>query len=463
MGAGERADGTGDHRGRPVRSPQGELVALVERAEGDHAAEAAAYDEWQPEPHHPAEGPPFPAVPALVADTLGLALATVRRIAPWFGLPPEVAGGLDAIRHHPRLRHLVGDVGPNGHADSLLPVVTALVQGVATGGGGLALDVLQRLAVWREASAEGAAWSERETSLVRGPEEASADAVTVLRPGRTPQDAADRYTTRSMAAGLAVGAATLPFAGVRKAIAVAVASVPKAPGAGREGFATSLGRELALRGVVTMDRTALRRLGQVDTILLDEEALRGDRYELMDLELFADTDHAQVSERLFALFDSQRPLSPERTDEWSLGPLDELHLRGRTGGKAVKRLRKRGAEKFLGLARGHRLLAVAGLGTQSAPGSEAVAAAARRAGARVVVASDRERPAPAYADAVVPAGDRLAASVRDLQVDGAVVLLISGNRTALGAADCAIGVHREAEHTPGEHTSWSERTWRQPA
>ncbi|MER7664738.1 cation-transporting P-type ATPase [Streptomyces sp. NPDC096193] len=436
----------------PSAPPQDELVALVERAEGDHAAEVAAYDEWQPEPHHPAEGPPFPAVPALVADTLGLALVTVRRIAPWFGLPPEVAGAIDAIRHHPRLRHLVGDVGPNGHADSLLPVVTALVQGVATGGGGLALDVLQRLAVWREASAEGAAWSERETKLVRGPEEASADAVTVPRPGRTPQDAADRYTERSMAAGLAAGVATLPFAGVRKAIAVAVASVPKAPGAGREGFATSLGRDLARRGVVTMDRTALRRLGQVDTILLDEEALRGDQYELVDLELFEDTDHEQLSERLFALFDSHEPLSLERDGDWSLGPLDELHLKGRSGGKAVKRLRKHGAEKFLGLARGHRLLAVAGLGTQSAPGSEAVAAAARRAGARVVVASDRKGPAPAFADAVVPAGDRLAASVRDLQADGAVVLLISGNRTALGAADCAIGVHGEAEHTPwGAH------------
>ncbi|MFJ8077095.1 HAD-IC family P-type ATPase [Streptomyces sp. NPDC096176] len=432
--------------------PQNELVALVEQAEGDHAADAAAYDAWQPEPHHPAEGQPFPAVPALVADTLGLALVTLRRLAPWFGLPPEIAGGIDAVRSHPRLRHLIEDVGPNEHADSLLPVVAALVQGVATGGGGLALDVLQRLAVWREASAEGTAWCERETNLVRSPEEASADAVTAHRPGPTQRDAADRYAVRSMAAGLAAGAATLPFAGVRKAIAVAVASVPKAPGAGREGFATSLGRHLALRGVVTMDRTALRRLGQVDTILLDEQALRGDRYEPVDLELFEGADPEQVSERLFALFDSDTPLSLQRAGGWALGPLDELNLKGRTGRKAAKRLRRRGAEKFLGLARGHRLLAVAGLSTQSAPGAEAVAAAARRAGARVVVASDRERPGLTFADAVVPAGEHLAASVRDLQADGAVVLLVSGNRPALGAADCAIGVHREEEHTPwGAH------------
>ncbi|MGW7330942.1 haloacid dehalogenase, partial [Streptomyces sp. NPDC054840] len=151
--------------------PQSELVALVKAAEGEHTADAQAFDAWQPEPHHPAEGPPYPAVPALVADTLGLALVTLRRLAP-FGLPPEIAAAIDAVRYHPRLRHLVEDAGTDEHSDSLLPVVGALVQGLATGGGGLALDVLQRLAVWREANAENAAWREGESRLVRGPDEA---------------------------------------------------------------------------------------------------------------------------------------------------------------------------------------------------------------------------------------------------------------------------------------------------
>ncbi|WP_435603795.1 HAD-IC family P-type ATPase [Streptomyces sp. bgisy130] len=429
-----------------------ELVALVKRAEGDHAADAEAFDEWQPEPRHPAEGPPFPAVPALVADTLGLALVTFRRLAPWFGLPPEVAGGLDAVRYHPRLRHLVEDISPSERADSLLPVIGALVQGVATGGGGLALDVLQRVAAWREASDERAAWREREAGLVRGPDEAAADAVTAGRTAPPPQDGADRYAERSMMAGLAAGLAALPFAGIRKAIAIGVASVPKPPGAGREGFATALGRHLALRGVVTMDRTALRRLGQVDTILLEEESLRGDRYEPVDLELLAGTDPEQVSERLFSLFDSDVPLAVRNAGGWVLGPLDELDLKGRTGRKAANGLRRSGSEKILGLARGHQLQAVVGLATQSAPGAEAVAAAARRAGARVVVASDRDAPGFGFADAVLPAGDRLADSVRGLQADGAVVLLVATHRRALGTADCAIGVHREEERTPwGAH------------
>ncbi|MFJ8666413.1 HAD-IC family P-type ATPase [Streptomyces sp. NPDC093600] len=517
--------------------PESELVALVEQAEGDHAADAEAFDEWHPEPHHPAEGPPFPAVPALLADSLGLTLVTLRKLAPWFGLPPELAGVVDGLRRHPRLRHLLEDLSGGEQDDSLLPVLAALVQGVTTGGGGLALDILQRLALWREAGAERTAWREGEARLVRGPEEAAADPVTVGRAGPSPKDDTDRYTERSMAAGLAAALAVLPFAGVRRALAVAISSVPKAPAAGREGFAASLGRHLALRGAVTMDRTALRHLGQVDTILLEEKALRGDRYEPVDLELLKDADPERTVERLFALYDADAPLAARRDGEWTLAPLDELDLEKRTGRKAAKRLRRRGSEKILGLAHGRRLRAVAGLATPSAPGAEAVAAAARRAGARVVVASERvaagqawdqapdrspdraaggaadrtpgqasgtaagdaaEEPSgtaadqasgdavdqtsadapekasgkapgnapgnaadraadqdvrmPSYADAVVPGGDRLAASVRALQAEGAVVLLISGNREALGAADCAIGVHTKEEYTPwGAH------------
>ncbi|MFF0201237.1 HAD-IC family P-type ATPase [Streptomyces sp. NPDC005017] len=431
--------------------PQSELVALVRAAEGEHAADAEAFDAWQPEPHHPAEGPPHPAVPALVADALGLALVTLRRLAP-FGLPPEIAGGIDAVRYHPRLRHLVEGTEADEQDDSLLPVIGALVQGLATGGSGLALDVVQRLALWREAAAENAAWRAGEARLVRGPDEAAADAETVGRSGPVPQDDADRYAERSMAAGVAAGLLTLPFAGVRKAVAVAVAAVPKAPGAGREGFAAAFGRSLAQRGVVTMDRTVLRRLGQVDTIVLEEDALRGSLLEPRDMELVGDADSEQASERFFALFDADAPLDVRRDGDWVLGPLDGLDLEGRTGGEGANGLRRHGSEKVLGLARGRRLRAVVGLAVQSTPGAEAVAAAARRSGARVVMASDREGAGPPFADAVVPAGDGLLASVRALQASGAVVLLISGNRAALSAADCAVGAHDEDGFTPwGAH------------
>ncbi|MFD7629287.1 HAD-IC family P-type ATPase [Streptomyces sp. NPDC059851] len=447
-------------------APQADLVALVEGAEGAHAADEEAFDEWTPEPDHPAEGLPFASLAALAADTAGLAIATARRLAPWFGLPAEVAALIDALRTHPRLRHLVEDVSGEAGAESLLSVAGAVIQGVATGGSGIGLDVVLRAAAWREASAERDAWRVAEAGLVRSPEEASAEAVASERAGPLPKDAADRFAERSMAAGVVLAAAALPFAGLRRAIAVAVAAVPKAPKAGREGFAASLGRYLAQRGVVTMDRTVLRRLGQVDTILLEEDALRGERYEPMDLDVVNGADPAEAADRLFSLYDPDAPLATQHAGDWTLGPLEELPLdrepaaqggpdtAGPDGTRSdtAERMRRRGAEKVLGLARGRRLLAVAGLAAQTAPGAEAVAAAARRAGARVVVATTRDDARIPYADAVVPAGRRLVASLRGLQADGAVVLLLSGNRRALAEADCAIGVHHRGEHTPwGAH------------
>ncbi|MBT2365653.1 HAD-IC family P-type ATPase [Streptomyces sp. ISL-10] len=427
--------------------PERELVALVERAEGEIAPQADEFDEWCPEPHHPCEGPKTrQSVPALAADTVGLGISAMRQVAPWFRLPPELAALTGALQYHPRLRHLVTAVSSAEQAESVLPVISALTQGVATRGGGLALDVLERVAQWREATAEGKAWEEAEPRLVRGPADASAEPIVIDRAGPSPMDTTDRYAERAAAAGLAVGALAAPFAGPRRALAVALSAVPKAPDAGREGFATHLGRSLAMRGVVTMDRGALRRLGQVDTVVLDEDALRSDQYEPVDLELLSGADPERTAERLFGLFDADAPLGVVRDDDgWVLGPLDELDLTGRTGRQAEGRLRRRGSERVLGLAKGRRLQAVAGLATQTAPGAEAVTAAARRAGARVVLATDRSSPTFSFADAVVPAGGRLVASVRGLQADGAVVLLVSGNRRALGAADCGVGVHQEDE------------------
>ncbi|MFI0776770.1 HAD-IC family P-type ATPase [Streptomyces sp. NPDC021212] len=427
---------------------EAELVALIERAETrGPAAPTEEFDEWAPEPRHPSGGPrDAQSLAVVAADVLGLSVATALRMVPWLRLPTEASAALSAIQNHPRLRRLALAITRGEPTEATLPVLSALTQGVATRGGGLALDLTQRMALWREARAEGEAWAAMEPHLVHGPQDVAAEPIVVERPGPTPKDSMERFAERSMAVGAAVGALTAPFAGPRRGLAVAFSSIPKAPGAGREGFATSLGRFLALRGVLAMDRSALRRLGQVDTVVLDEAALRGDRYEPIDLELLGGADPGQVAERLFDLFDPDEPLEVRRDNGWVLGPLDRLELTGRTGRQAAARLRRKGGERTLGLARGHRLQAVAGLAAQAVPGAEAVAAAARRAGARIVLATDRPHPtAFTFADAVAPAGRRLVASVRALQADGAVVMLLSGNRRALGASDCGIGIHHEGE------------------
>ncbi|MBY8854524.1 hypothetical protein K7G98_42275, partial [Saccharothrix sp. MB29] len=79
---------------------------------------------------------------------------------------------------------------------------------------------------------------------------------------------------------------------------------------------------------------------------------------------------------------------------------------------------------------------------------DALAAAARDAGLRVVVATDRDRCPVRHADDVVPSGRGLVGAVRALQADGHVVLAVSDNRQALGSADCGVGVHRNGTPPP---------------
>ncbi|MGV9561270.1 HAD-IC family P-type ATPase [Streptomyces sp. NPDC003480] len=427
-----------------------ELIRIIAHAEAHGAAGTAdegGFDGWCPEPHHPCEAPRTrPTLPVLAADIAGLLLTVATRLSPWTPLPAEVGALATAVQCHPLLRRLAASVlGGRERPESAVPALNALVQGVATRGGGLVLDAAQRLAQWREANAALQAWSEAEPRLVRGPEDAQAEPTLAQRP-QAHEDVTARYAVRAMGAGAAVGALTTPAVGPRRALAVALSSMPKAPETGREGFATSLGRFLALRGVVAMDRGALRRLGQVDTVLLDVDALRSGRHELTDLELLDGADPSQVTDRLFALFDPAAPGLVHRDgDGWTLGPLEDLELTGGSGRGAADRLRHRGSEQVLGLARGDRLVAVAGVAMQTLPGAQALTAAARRSGIRVVLAGDQPYPELGFVDAMVPTGSRLVASVRALQADGGVVLLVSGNRRALGASDCGLGVHREGE------------------
>ncbi|MGV9248844.1 HAD-IC family P-type ATPase [Streptomyces sp. NPDC003710] len=430
--------------------PRQELLRIIAHAEAHGAAATAdpgGSDPWCPEPHHPCEGRRTrPALPVLAADVAGLLLTLATRLSPWTPLPAEVGALVSAVQCHPLLNRLAASVlGHRERPEAAIPVLNAIVQGVATRGGGLVLDAAQRLAQWREANAALEAWARAEPRLVRGPEDARAEPTVTQRP-REHQDVTERYAARAMGAGAAVGALATPGVGPRRALAVALSSMPKAPETGREGFATTLARFLALRGVVAMDRGALRRLGQVDTVLLDVDVLRSGRHELTDLELLGGAEPADVSDRLFALFDPAALARVHQDDDgWALGPLEGLDLTGRTGRRAADRLRHRGSEQVLGLSCRRRLVAVAGVATQTLPGAQALAAAARRSGIRVVLAGDRPYPELGFVDAMVPTGSRLVASVRGLQADGAVVLLVSGNRRALGASDCGIGVHREGE------------------
>jgi calcium-translocating P-type ATPase len=409
------------------------LVALVARAESEPDDE----DEKLAEEalHHPADGTAGTRLLATAAvDAVGVLLGAVNRIAPWVPLPTEVAGLLSAVNAHPDLRAALGRrMGGHEKADSRLSMATALVHGLAAGGEGSVLDLLIRGAQWREARAHERTWCAREADLVTGPEHAEAEPVVVERPEPVPESEVERYARRALAAGAAATAVAMPFAGPRRALGAGLAALPKAPAVGRAAFAARLGRVLARRGVLVMDRAVLRRLDLMDVLVIDTGALTTGRHQLTDLVPLPGSDPAALASAAFALFDPDEPDTVRRDGDWSLGPFDDLGLTGRTGTRERERLRERGASTVLCLAEGDRLQAVVAVDEVIAEGVDPLAAAARQAGLLVVEHEDGS----------------LVARVRALQADGHVVVVLTGDRRALGAADCGIGVHR-----PGEPPPW---------
>ncbi|GHF47064.1 calcium-translocating P-type ATPase [Amycolatopsis bartoniae] len=417
-----------------------DLVRVVERAEAepDTEQELVAEDEL----HHPADGVRGTRLlPTLAANAIGLGLSAITRVAPWAPLPAELAALPSVLDLHPKLRELAAKrAGSGERADTATSIAAALGHGLAAGGEGTLLDTVQRVEQWREARAYSKAWCAAESSLITGPEDAAADPVVVERPRPLPDGPVEDYERKVLAAGAAATAVMLPF-GPRRALGIGLASLPKAAEAGRAAFGAHLGRVLARHGTLVMDRAVLRRLDTVDMVVVDEGAL--DTGRMAPSELKALSDEAGLVDRVWQLFDPKRPRKKRSADGWRLAPLDEP-------GEDGEELLRKGAAAVLGLWREDELHALLGLKRETPPGIATLVAAARRANLPIVSANGDE---PSFdADRTVPGGKRLVASVRDLQAEGHVVLLVSADRQALGASDCGVGVHADGEAPPwGAH------------
>ncbi|MFV2104263.1 HAD-IC family P-type ATPase [Micromonospora sp. LOL_024] len=425
-----------------------ELVAAISRVERACPHEP---DPEIPPPHPPEEGPRTPrTLGALASDALGLTISAATRILPVTPIPGEVSGLLTAIDLHPKLHALAGlGLRRDPRAELLFPLAEAVVQGLTGGWTGIVLDGAQRIVQWGEGLAQLRAWEKAESRLTGEPDRAVARTPAYERPCPKPDGPVERYVSRMLGGGAAAFAAATPVVGVKRAAALGLSALPKAPGSGREGYAAQLGRILARRGVIAMDRSVLRELDRIDTLVLDARVLGSDRGVLVDLAPLPGADTSQVATRAFTLFEPNAPTEVRQLDGWRLGPLDRLDVSDPGDTDDSRRLRASGGD-LLGLAQGDALTAVLQVEPEPAPGVEALPAVARHAGLRLVLAGgDAQRHT---ADALVPGGDRLAESVRTLQREGAVVMLVSGDRTALAAADCGLGLAEPDEPPPwGAH------------
>ncbi|RSN60828.1 haloacid dehalogenase [Amycolatopsis sp. WAC 04182] len=411
-----------------------DLIRAVERAEAEPASEAERVEEE--ELHHPADGTTATRLPStLAADAAGLMLSVASKVMPWAPLPTEVAALASLVDLHPRLRALADrKLRGRERADSATSIGAALVHGLAARSEGTVLDILVRGTQWREAKAHQRAWCEAESRLVSQREHAGAESVVSERPWPLPESAADRHARRSIAAGAAAAAATLPFVGPRRAAAVGISALPKAPSNGAAAFSAQLGQVLARRGALVMDRSVLRGLDLLDTVVIDTSALGAGANVLSDLVPLPGGDPVDLTAAAFALFDPEKPEVVRRDGEWTLGPVEDLD--GGEGFPERQRMLDQGAEMVLGLVRDGRPAGLLAVAQERSPDVDTVASAAEAAGVRVVQTD----------------GEVVLDAVRELQACGRVVMLISDDRRALGASDCGVGVHEDGTPPPwGAH------------
>jgi len=247
------------------------------------------------------------------------------------------------------------------------------------------------------------------------------------------------------------GAALVATRSPRRAGGVLTAAVPKGARHGREAFAARLGRELAARDIVVLDRGALRRFDRVDVVVLDALVLTTGRLVLGTTAPVAEHDASEVGAKALTLFNPAQPGRTVRPGAWTIAPIASLDAQLPRGAATRARALGRGRPGVLGVARSGHLAGMIALEAELDPLAESLAHAVRHGNRRLVVAGARGSLGERLgADAMVAGGSRLATSVRGLQEEGHGVLLVSGGsaHAALRAADVGVGVDGHGKHPP---------------
>jgi cation-transporting P-type ATPase I len=250
----------------------GALVRVVEEVEHRSGVADRASAE---RPEHPADGEPLirEGVAAL-ADVGAIGMAVGGRLAHLARLPMEVAGLVTVVQSQPRLRQAAEQVIGAVPTDTALAVGNALIQGLAQGPVGLAIDLGQRLTVLGELSARRRLWEDWAVGLT--PHRAATPRVPDVEPRPKPlplgpvEIHADRIGITSASA---LAAASLAMHSLRRGMATMLAFTPKAATAGRDVFAATLDRHLAHLGVLCLDTSVLRLLDRIDTVVIDGRLL----------------------------------------------------------------------------------------------------------------------------------------------------------------------------------------------
>lgn len=167
----------------------------------------------------------------------------------------------------------------------------------------------------------------------------------------------------------------------------------------------------------------------------------------------------------YRLFDGSAPDRLQWDGEWVLGPVEHLMLRGRAGKRARERLRREGARRVPGLARGRHLLTVISVVPRDARRRERLRPCCpHAAGLRVVAAGAHTTDACVReADAVSEEGERLADVVRPCSVTATACCWSPANEARSWPPTWASASPTRRGHRPGVRICTSTEISRRPS
>ncbi len=429
------------------------LLNAVDAVEAAHGITGRARDQvdrgaWDLEDRAEHPGDPEPAhraIAALSGSTLSVGWAVAGRVARVARVPIELVGLVSVVDHNPWLRSYAERVLGKRATDVLLPLGSALANGVAQGPVGGIVDALYHGTILTEVRARQRVWCEREPEFYAVHCDEPIEPPDIgPRPGPFPKGPVERASEQIAAASFAGFGATLAATrDPRRAADALLTGIPKAARFGRDGFAAQLGRTLAARGVVALDGAALRRLDRVNTVVVDSDVLVTGHAEVGPVAVFADHETAEIRSVAERLLDAEQPTAARRADGWLLRPFADVPAEALPRGAHARaaEMRRAGGRPLV-VSSDEEVAGIVGAIAELAPGADEVVAAIRQAGHRFLVAGQKGQVAKRLeAEATIPRGERMGPALRELQGDGAVVAAIArGSKNGLAAADVGIGL-----------------------
>ncbi len=448
-----------------VFDPEGvdtdDLLGVIEGVEEAHDVHEELFAHDQPE--HPGDFEPIRRnLIAIGADVAGLGASVVGQLLRASPFPTELASIVSLAESEPRIRQFLENHLGVPATDLGLGLSNAFAQAISQGPLGLVVDMTHRANVVGELRARRSTFARREREMCHQDDDEPIGAISYeARPVPLPSGPFERYADRAAFASLGAFGVVLGATGSpRRAAGALVAGLPKAARLGREAFAAHLGRELARRDVIVMDGAVLRRLDRMDTVVIDATVLLTGRTVVGTVEVVRNeaTELGVVHTKLSGLFDPYNPERIARGGGWVVGPLPVLRsqsVKMPRGVTSQARVLAGGHAGVVGIAHKGTVVGLAALEAEIDPLAQPLAGAVRRADLLLVIAGGRSHLMGGIAeqlgaDRAVAGGNRLVASIRELQREGKGVLVISGGHAhaALRAADCAIGLPGEGRPHP---------------